>query len=175
MHRIVAFLACAFALPGMATAAGVRSGSLRADVAEAPFALTFTDAAGAVVLASAPAAAPGSPAALSVRTSDGWIHATAVVTVRKDRGGLRYVLGTDDPQDRPIELQVHRAGEGIVELEATFGGDDIVAWGAAFVAAPDERFFGLGERSDATEHRGARVESYVSDGPWITADRPLIA
>jgi alpha-glucosidase (family GH31 glycosyl hydrolase) len=175
MERRVAFLACALALPCMAMAAGIRSRSLRADVAETPFALIFADAAGAVVLTSAPGAAPGSPGALSVRTSDGWIHATAVATVRKDRGGLRYVLRTDDPQDRTIDLRIHRAGEGIVELEATFGGGDVVAWGAAFVAAPDERFFGLGERSDAAEHRGARVESYVSDGPWITADRSLIA
>ena len=171
----LALVALAIALPAMAAVPGVRSRSIRADVAETPFALTFADPEGSWVLLSASAAA-GGPGALSVRTAGGWIHATTVATIRNEPGGLRAVVRTDDPQGGTIDFHMRRAGDGVVEVEATFaGGAAIVGWGAAFVAASDEQFFGLGERSDTAEHRGARVESYVSDGPWITADRPLIA
>ena len=51
---------------------------------------------------------------------------------------------------------------------------DIEALGIGFDAAAAERFFGLGERADAVEHRGAVVESYVSDGPYDPSDRDLI-
>src|SRR5262249_38336824 len=69
------------------------------------------------------------------------------------------------------------AGEGIIEVEATYGGvaADLLGIGVAWTATADERFFGLGERADAVEHRGARVESYVSDGPWIESNRTLIS
>jgi alpha-glucosidase (family GH31 glycosyl hydrolase) len=35
-----------------------------------------------------------------------------------------------------------------------------------FAAAKGEQFYGLGERADATAHRGSTVENYVADGPF---------
>jgi hypothetical protein len=149
---------------------------LAGDVVDHPFALSFVDGTGIPVLVSASGVGGTGPAALSVRTADGWIHATSVAKVRRSRAALRAVLQTDDAGGRTIALRMRTAGKGVVAVEATFpdGGDEIIGWGAAFASAPDERFYGLGERADAVEHRGARVESYVSDGPWIAADRPII-
>jgi hypothetical protein len=68
------------------------------------------------------------------------------------------------------------AGKGVVAVEASFpdGADDVVGWGAAFAATPTNGSTDSVSAGDAVEHRGARVESYVSDSPWIAADRPLI-
>src|SRR4029453_4758401 len=52
---------------------------------------------------------------------------------------------------------------------------DVLGIAAAWAAPADERFYGLGERADAAQHRGARVENYVSDGPWIEENRALIS
>ncbi len=41
----------------------------------------------------------------------------------------------------------------------------------AFAAAPGERFFGFGSRSNAVDQRGNEVENYVADGPYRPEDR----
>jgi len=46
------------------------------------------------------------------------------------------------------------------------GGATAKAVRLAFAAPAGERFYGLGERADAVDHRGASVENYVSDGPF---------
>jgi alpha-glucosidase len=154
----------------------VRSGSLRVDVGTAPFSLAFAADDGPV-LASATGAGAAGPSALSVRTAAGWIHATTVSTVVRKGGGLRMTVQTSDPQGGTFELRIRPAGEGIIEVEATHGGSavEVLGIGAAWAATPEERFYGLGERANAAEHSGARVESYVSDGPWIEEDRDLIS
>ena len=145
----------------------LRSGSLRVDVTTAPFALTFASDDGPV-LSSAPDAGPGSPSALAVRTPAGWVHATTVSSTNPNGRRLRMVVQTDDPQGATFALRLRPAGEGIIEVEASYSGSaaDILGIGAAWATTPDERFFGFGERANAVEHRGARVESYVSDGPY---------
>src|SRR5262245_28535832 len=154
----------------------VRSGSLRVDVGTAPFSLAFA-ADGAPVLSSATDADPVGPSALSVRTADGWIHTTTVSAVARAGGGLRLTVETSDPQGGTFAVRGSPAGDGIIEVEATHAGSaaEILGIGAAWRTTPDERFYGLGERANAVQHRGARVESYVSDGPWIEENRSLIS
>ena len=154
----------------------LRSGSLRVDVTTAPFALTFASDDGPV-LSSAPDAGPGGPSALAVRTSAGWVHATTVSSTNPNGRRLRMVVQTDDPQGATFAVRLRPAGEGIIEVEASYSGPatDILGIGAAWVTTPDERFYGLGERADTVQHRGARVESYVSDGPWTDDNRSLIS
>jgi len=171
-----AVLIATLAVSTVARSETVSSGALHVDVAGAPFAFVFSDSDGRVVLESTPDASPAVPGALSVRTAAGWLHATSVTQLRRSRGGIDATLATTDPAGTTFVLHVRPAGEGIVAVEATWNGAGADALGiaAAWSAAGGERFFGLGERADAVEHRGARVESYVSDGPWVPADRPLI-
>ena len=86
--------------------------SLEGDVSDQPFALSFDDGTGVPVLTSASGVGVAGPAALSVRTADGWIHATAVATVRRTRAALRAVLRTDDAGGRTIALRMRSAGKG---------------------------------------------------------------
>ena len=37
-----------------------------------------------------------------------------------------------------------------------------------------ERYLGFGERSNAVDQRGNEVETYVSDGPYVAEDRPIV-
>jgi alpha-glucosidase (family GH31 glycosyl hydrolase) len=84
---------------------------------------------------------------------------------------------TSDSQGATFALRISPAGEGIIEVEATLEGStaEVLGIGAAWTATPDEHFYGLGERADAVQHRGARVESYVSDGPWTKDSRAVIS
>src|SRR5262249_48353691 len=158
--------------PPAAPADTLRSGSLRVDVANAPFGLTFASDEGPV-LSSAPGASPAGPSALAVRTSAGWIHATTVSSTNPNGRRLRLVVQTDDPQGATCALDITPAGEGIIEVDASYqgSGTEILGIGAAWATTPDEHFYGLGERADTVQHRGARVESYVSDGPWTDDNR----
>src|SRR5262249_27960926 len=132
---------------------------------------------GGPVLSSVPAAGTVGPSALSVRTPAGWVDATTVSSVAHKGSGLRLTVQTSDPQGGTFDVEISPAGEGIIEVEATHGDSalEVLAIGAAWVATPDERFYGLGERGNTVQHRGARVESYVSDGPWIEENRALIS
>jgi alpha-glucosidase (family GH31 glycosyl hydrolase) len=176
MTRIGSLCVVVLVASTAAGAATVRNGSLRADVGTAPFALTFTVDDGPV-LSSATIGGPAGPSALSVRTPAGWIHATTVSSVIRKGGGYRMTVQTSDPGGGTFALRIAPAGEGIIEVEAAYGGAtaEVLGVGAAWAATPDERFYGLGERADTAQHRGARVESYVSDGPWIDENRTLIS
>src|SRR5262249_12069048 len=94
---------------------------------------------------------------------------------RKGRA-LHATLQTNDPQGGTFSLRVGPAGEGIIEVEASYEGSaaPVLGIGAGWTTTPDEHFYGLGERADAVQHRGARVESYVSDGPWTEDNRAAI-
>lgn len=165
------------ALPTLGGAESLRSGSLRVDLTSDPFALAFVDADGTTVLSSASGGDGTVPGGLSARTDTGWIDATRVSAIRREGRGVRATLATDDPLGGTVTLDVDPEGEGVLAVAATFSGgavDAPRAIGAAWAASPDERFYGLGERATTTQHRGTEVESYVSDGPWIEADRPLI-
>ena len=150
-------------------AARVVSGPLEVRVEAAPFGLAFADGRG-TFLTDAPSADPAVTGTLGFRDATGWRQAVRVAHVRQRvaRGPAVLQLDTDDPAARRIELTVEADVSGAVALSARVLGatGDVTQLGIAWRATDDERFFGLGERADAVEHRGAEVESYVSDGPY---------
>src|SRR5262249_25575130 len=159
MSRVASVCFVVLLVSTAARAETIRSGSLRVDVGTAPFSLTFVADDGPV-LSSALAADASAPSALSVRTQAGWIHAATVSSVTRKGRGLQMMLQTSDPGGGTFALSVTPAGEGTIEVEATPGGaTEVLGIGAAWATTPDERFYGLGERADAVQHRGARVES----------------
>ena len=95
-----------------------------------------------------------------------------------DGGSYVAELATNDPAGRTIEVQLRprRRGRdrarrrGARRRTAGRGGRDRLRG-----AAPDERFLGFGERSNAVDQRGNVVENYVADGPYqrrgVAADR----
>jgi hypothetical protein len=174
--RLQAVVVAVLLLPAVAWAERVRSGPIQVDVAASPFALTFSATDGGEVLRSVVGPTADAPGALSVRTTTGWIHATAITARRRSRGEIDATLATTDPNGGTIALHVQPAGDGIIAVDATWSGPaaDVRGIAVAWTAPASERYFGLGERADAVEHRGRRVESYVSDGPWVPAD-PRIA
>ena len=175
--RLRSLVVALLVLSVAARAERVRSGPIQVDVAASPFGLTFSATDGGGLLSSVAGPAAGGPAALSVRTTSGWVHATHATQLRRSRGAIEATLATTDAQGGTIALRVEPAGDGIVGVTATWSGPaaDVRGIAVAWTAPASERFFGLGERADAVEHRGQRVESYVSDGPWVPADRSLIS
>jgi alpha-glucosidase (family GH31 glycosyl hydrolase) len=169
---LVAALALgALPAPAAAQRTTVASGPLAAHVEHEPFRLAFADARGAL-LEDAPSDGDAT-GAIGFRDAGGWRQAVRVAETRQlaDGRAARLVLETDDPAGRRIDLRVAPRGEGVIEvaarvLGADAAGAEILALGAAWRARAGERFFGLGQRANALEHRGADVESYVSDGPY---------
>lgn len=157
--------------------ASVDAGALRAVVSADPWRVTFTDAAGQPVLVEASGGDSGPSGPLGFRTADGWLHATRALSIASDDYGIDAVVETDDAEGRQLSVRVARHVDGVITLQARVDGAtaDIEALGMGFVAEADERFFGLGQRAAALEHRGAVVESYVSDGPYDPSDRDFIA
>src|SRR5262249_60017918 len=115
-----------------------------------------------------PGAGPGGPSALAVRTSAGWIHATTVSSTNPNGRRLRLVVETDDPQGATFALDIRPAGEGIIEVDATYSGSagQVFGIGAARPTTPDEHFYGLGERAHTGPHPRARGGKYGSQRPW---------
>jgi alpha-glucosidase len=133
----------------------VRAGSLTATVEPDPFRLRIGPLAG---LAGDTLAADGLL---------GWQPAHKVVAERRD--GDAYVATLDTG----VQLRLAPDADGVIAVSATAPGAQ--AMRAAFEAAPDERFLGLGERSNAVDFRGLQVENHVTEGPYQPAERPLIA
>lgn len=112
----------------------------RARLAAALLPLVVLAPAGAAQAASPPRVGPLTivPERTAVRTAAGW------------QTGRRVRVTVDGAR-----IRVRAAG-----------GVRATAVRLAFAAAPGERFYGLGERADAVDHRGATVENVVSDGPF---------
>src|SRR5262249_9437730 len=142
-----------------------------------PWRLVLRDGNGRTLLAEHAGTGPGPSGTLGFRTAEGWVHATRPLGSRAGRRGIDVALATTDGRGRRLKVRVEKDGDGIVRLEARIVGDatDVQAVGVGWDAEPDERFFGLGERADAVEHRGTTVESYVSDGPYQPEERPFVA
>ncbi len=70
-------------------------------------------------------------------------------------------------------VRIAPAGNGSFSYEID-GPESASETAAEFVAAPDERFYGFGERSDFVERRGHEAENYVSDGPVRPEDREYV-
>jgi alpha-glucosidase (family GH31 glycosyl hydrolase) len=70
---------------------------------------------------------------------------------------------------RNAQVRTRAAGDGSTRIVARADGARAVRM--AFAAAPGERFFGFGSRSNAVDQRGHEVENYVADGPYREEDR----
>ncbi|MEA2125829.1 MAG: hypothetical protein QOI80_2611 [Solirubrobacteraceae bacterium] len=88
------------------------------------------------------------------------VRATAVT-----RDGDAYEADVALDDGRSVHVRVTPAGETITAPAGT--GETA----EAFTAAPGERLYGTGERSDALLRGGRETESYVSDGPYRPEDR----
>jgi len=165
------------ALPTTASAdERVDSGPLSARVAADPWRLELEGIAGDGGLIEDAGLGPSSLGRLGFETASGWYHATRVESSGRVGEAVVLAVATNDPLGRRLTVRVAPGGEGAVRLLATVeGAPGVVTTGIGFGAAPDERFFGFGERSNAVDQRGNEVENYVSDGPYQPGERAAIA
>ena len=164
------------AAPAHAATRSVASGPLRATVATSPWHLAFAEAGGAS-LSEAAGTGPGPTGTLGFSAGGVWRHATAVTADRFAGRAYEADLATTDPL-RGLRVRIEPAGAGVLRVRASVVGaatGDVERTGIAFELQPGERQLGFGERSNAVDQRGNEVESYVSDGPYQTEERPFIA
>ena len=109
------------------------------------------------------------------RTPAGWFRATRALSVRREGAATVAELATNDPTGRTLQLRVAPDGDGIVAVEITATGPDVLSTGIGFVAREGERYLGFGERSNAVDQRGNDVEVFVGEGPYQPEERPFIA
>ena len=109
------------------------------------------------------------------RTPAGWFRAARALSVRQEGAATVAELATNDPAGRTLQLRVAPDGEGVVAVELTASGPDVLATGIGFLAHDGERFLGFGERSNAVDQRGNDVEVFVGEGPYQPEERPFIA
>jgi alpha-glucosidase (family GH31 glycosyl hydrolase) len=95
------------------------------------------------------------------------IAAKKVVTESRD--GAAYVAELDNG----MQHRVAPDADGVITVSTSQTGATSIS--AAFVAAPGERFLGLGERSNVVDFQGQQVQNRVTEGPYQTAERPFIA
>ena len=143
-----------------------RSGELRA-VVTAPvggdWAVRFVDGDG-TVLASV------DRDAIALVTATGRVPADHVVSVRDDI----VELGTPDPA-LTASVRVSPAGDGAYAVAVAGQGGGISAVSLDLRAPDGERYLGLGERSDAVDHRGRTVQNRVLDGPYTAGQAAVVS
>jgi Galactose mutarotase-like len=173
----------ALLLAGMPAAAQgrtlvVRSGDLEARVQTDPWRMTFAEERGGVLLEESAGRGASPAGALGARVGARWIHATRALEARRagNRGAVDVVLATTDPRRR-LRVRIAPNVPGVMSVRAAVEGsrDGLTALGAGFQSPRGERFLGLGERATGTDHRGETVESYVSDGPYLSGERTLLS
>ena len=141
----------------------VRSGPLRASVRAEPWRIELKGPGGAVLRESA-------ALAVGFRTATGWSRAVRARALRRDGAGVVADVVTSGGGE--LRVRLRPAGDGVIAISATPANPDgIETTGIGFEAPGRERYFGLGSRSDAVDHRGREVENYVSDGPSRPEDR----
>lgn len=143
----------------LAPAATQAPASLSVDVGDTvgePWSLTVRDQRGDLLRT-----VDGS--ALSVETPDGIARATTVTSASSTDGRYEAVIATNRP-GTTFTATVTTTPDGAVDM--SIGVDDGEEIHLDLAARADERFLGLGERSDAVDHRGRRVENRVLDGPY---------
>ncbi|MBO0845667.1 MAG: glycoside hydrolase family 31 protein, partial [Nocardioides sp.] len=99
--------------------------------------------------------------AIALVTAAGRLPADRVLSVAGDV----VELGTTDPAVTAT-VRVSPAGADAYALAVTGRGDGITAVSTDFRARTNEHYLGLGERSDAVDHRGHEVQNRVLDGPY---------
>ena len=163
------------AVPQARAEVAADAGALQAQVTASPWSLELADRRGRTVLSEHPGAGAEPTGTLGFRAGGGWEHATEVTDSARSDGVYTATLATTDAL-RTIELQIRRAGEGVIALDAAVEGPgpEIEAVGIAFESDPGERYLGFGERSNAAEQSGNVVENYVADGPYQELEYPAI-
>ncbi|MDI6909121.1 TIM-barrel domain-containing protein [Nocardioides sp.] len=108
--------------------------------------------------------------AIALVTATGRVPADHVLAVHDDV----VELGTADPA-LTANVRVSPAGDGAYAVAVTGQGSGITAVSIDLRAPRGERYLGLGERSDAVDHRGRTVQNRVLDGPYTTNQAALVA
>ena len=144
---------CGLALTSVAGGVGVGS-----DPAPGGWTLDIVNAGGDVVLVAN---------AITVTTSDGAVAAVTSAVNGGPTGDVWRLFTERSELDVLVLVESDDAGTTAVSITpiGTAAGDASEV-SISFDARAGERFFGLGERADAVEHRGSSVVNRVSDGPW---------
>ena len=108
--------------------------------------------------------------AIALVTADGRVPADHVLAVHDDV----VELGTAD-EVLTASVRVTPAGDGTYAVAVAGEGDGITAVSIDLRAPHGERYLGLGERSDAVDHRGVSVLNRVQDGPYTSTQAALVA
>ena len=163
--------------PGRAAASTVSSGPLQAETGSGRWRLSFQDRNGHRVLTEDAGRGTGPAGTLGFRDGTVWRHATRILSERRHGTGVAATLATNDPLGRRIEVVLTPQRPGVIRLRASLSGSSasVTALGIGFDARPAERYLGFGERSNAVDQRGNVVESYVGEGAYPAAERPIIA
>ena len=107
--------------------------------------------------------------AIALVTADGRVPADHVLS----NDGTVVELGTADPA-LTATVRVTPAGDGTYAVLVTGHGDGITGVSIDLRAPKGERYLGLGERSDAVDHRGDEVLNRVQDGPYTASQASLV-
>jgi hypothetical protein len=141
------------------------AGGLDAQVTPPPgggWSVRFSDAGGTVLASVA-------SDAIALVTDAGRVPADHVVSVTD---GVVEV-GTADPA-LTATVTVVPDGDGAFAIDVQGHGDGVTAVSLDLLAPKAERYLGLGERSDAVDHRGRSVINRVMDGPYTAAQMNIV-
>lgn len=169
------------------------AGALKLQITESPWNMTFLDADDNVVLVELPVIDDGPAGSLALHLGppppgngqnealppvvdgepstpplrdDGWVHATQAESSIRESDSYTATIATFDVA-RKIELTATVAGDGVIEINVKpANADGVQAIGIGFVADPDERYLGFGERGNTVDQAGWDLEHYVADGPY---------
>lgn len=108
--------------------------------------------------------------AIALVTADGRVPADRVTAVDGDL----VQLATADA-GLTASVRVTAAGDGTYAVAVIGAGDGLTGVSLDLRAPKGERYLGLGERSDAVDHRGVEVLNRVLDGPYTTGQAPLLS
>lgn len=122
----------------------------------------FSDGSGAVV-------ASVDRDAIGLETAAGRVLADQVVSVD---GGI-VELGTPDPAVTAT-VSVTPDGDGVFAVSVAGHGDGVTGVSLDLKAPSGERYLGLGERSNAVNHRGNSVLNRVMDGPYTESQAEIV-
>ncbi|WP_243056362.1 TIM-barrel domain-containing protein [Nocardioides sp. SR21] len=122
----------------------------------------FSDRTGTVVASVA-------HEAIGLETAAGRVLADHVVSVD---GGV-VELGTPDPA-LTATVSVTPDGDGVFAVQVAGHGDGVTGVSLDLKAPGGERYLGLGERSDAVDHRGKSVLNRVMDGPYTETQAEIV-
>ncbi|MBW2587828.1 MAG: glycoside hydrolase family 31 protein [Deltaproteobacteria bacterium] len=171
----------------------IDAGALKLRVTESPWNMAFFDAEGNPVLIELPDMGDGPSGSLGMHLGppppgsgqnprlplledgepatppsrdSGWVHATAVESSRYEGESFVATIATSDPA-RKLELVATAEADGVIQINVQAANvDGVQALGIGFVAEPEERYVGFGERSNVVNQASWAIEHYTTDGPY---------